>query len=87
MQSGRFTDWSDVPLVLSVTQAAELLGVTRPTIYAMVRDGKLPSRRFRARRLITKQALQDFLADSDDDLVVGDGNGEPASRAGSPSGS
>jgi len=49
-------------LAVSVTEAAALLGVSRPTIYALLeRDGGLPSLRVGRRRLIPMAALERWI--------------------------
>ena len=46
---------------LSARQAAELLGVTRPTIYRQVREGALPAVRFGRTVRIPKRLLVETL--------------------------
>lgn len=45
-------------LTLSVTEAAELLGIGRGTAYECVRTGELPSIKLGRRIVIPKRALQ-----------------------------
>jgi excisionase family DNA binding protein len=47
--------------VLSVAQAAHLLGLSRSNTYAHVRDGTIPSVRIGRRVLVPKQALERLL--------------------------
>lgn len=49
------------PLTLSVTEAAGLLGISRSTAYESVRDGEIPSLRFRRRIVIPKSAIDQLL--------------------------
>lgn len=37
---------------LSITEAAEMLGVSRPTLYKMIKEGKIPALRLRRRIVI-----------------------------------
>ena len=45
-------------IALSVTQAAALLGVSRPTIYQLMNRADFPSFRIGARRLISRAGLE-----------------------------
>ena len=49
-------------LLYSVGDAAQALGVSRSTVYALVADGSLPSVRVRSARRITRSALEAFVA-------------------------
>lgn len=49
-------------LALSPAEAAELLGITKPTLYKFLRDGRLPSLKMGTRRLIRRESLDAFLA-------------------------
>ena len=53
-------------LTLSVTETAELLGISRSTAYESVRDGTIPSLRFRRRIVIPKAALERLLGPGDE---------------------
>lgn len=48
-------------LALSPSEAAAVLGVSRPTIYGLLSSGSLRSVRAGARRLISVAAIEDFL--------------------------
>ena len=37
---------------LSISEAAEMLGVSRPTLYKMIKEGKIPALRLRRRIVI-----------------------------------
>lgn len=52
-------------LTFSVTEIAELLGISRSTAYESVRDGTIPSLRFRRRIVIPKSALERLLGPGD----------------------
>lgn len=45
-------------IALSVTEAAALLGVSRPTIYQLLNRADFPSFRIGARRLISRAGLE-----------------------------
>lgn len=47
--------------VVSVAEAARILGVSLSTIYNAVRDGDLPAIRFRGRILVPKRQLEEML--------------------------
>ena len=53
-------------LTFSVTETAELIGISRSTAYESVRDGSIPSLRFRRRIVIPKTALERLLGPGDD---------------------
>lgn len=50
-----------LPAVVSVEEAARVLGISRSTAYNAVRDGDLPSVRIRGRILIPAQKLAELL--------------------------
>lgn len=54
------------PLAITVSEAADLLGISRSTAYECVRTGELPSVRLAGRILIPRQRLEAFLAGGDD---------------------
>ncbi len=47
---------------MSVTQAAEVLGISRTTAYECVRTGDLPALRLGGRIVVPTQAIDDLLA-------------------------
>jgi excisionase family DNA binding protein len=51
----------DGPLLLSVADAAKHLGVSRGMLYEMVNGGEITSVQIGRRRLISRQALLDFI--------------------------
>jgi excisionase family DNA binding protein len=53
------------PLVVSVAEAAEWLGVSRALMYDLVRDGRVPAVRLGGRRVISKRTLEDLVAGQD----------------------
>lgn len=56
------TDVTPGRLALSVASAAEELGVSRATVYGLIRSGDLPSLKIGSRRLISREALREWLA-------------------------
>jgi excisionase family DNA binding protein len=58
-----FADWSDVPLACSVFEAATVLGISRESVFALIRRGLLPSVKVGGRRVVTKAALRAYLDD------------------------
>jgi excisionase family DNA binding protein len=61
-------------MVLSVTEAAELLGISRSLAYDLVARGELPARRFGGRIVVLLRPLQRLL----DGEPVDDASGAPA---------
>ena len=51
------------PLTVSVTEAAKLLGVSRPTMYTIIRREDFPSFRVGGRRLISRAGLERWIAE------------------------
>lgn len=49
-------------MALSITEAAKLLGVSRPTMYTLVNRADFPSFRVGSRRLIPVDGLRDWMA-------------------------
>lgn len=49
------------PAIFTVTQVAQLLGLSRSNAYARVQDGSIPSVRVGGRILIPKRALERLL--------------------------
>lgn len=49
-------------LGLSVTEAAELIGISRDLAYDMVAAGTIPSIRFRGRIVVPRKALEELMA-------------------------
>lgn len=50
-----------IPLVLTVNQLADILGVGRNTAYGIVRSGQIPSVRVGRQIRISRGALMNFL--------------------------
>lgn len=56
----------DEALTLSVEHAARLIGVSRATVYRMVRDGEFRAIRVGRRVLVLKKPLMDMLEAEED---------------------
>ncbi|MDB5053927.1 MAG: DNA-binding protein [Bacilli bacterium] len=48
-------------ITLSVSEVAELLGVSSTSIYAMVREGQIPNKKIRARILFSREVIEAWL--------------------------
>lgn len=73
-------------LVLSVTEAAEVLGISRSLAYQLVARGELPSRRLGGRIVVLWRPLQRLLdgeptANATDGADQAEGPSEPAVRS------
>lgn len=49
------------PLALSVTEAAKLLGVSRPTLYTLLHRADFPSFKLGGRTLISAEGLREWV--------------------------
>lgn len=56
-----YTDYNDLPLVLSVIETGKVLGIGKNSAYELVRCGKIRSVRIGHQIRIPKDALIDFL--------------------------
>jgi excisionase family DNA binding protein len=65
-QFSTFYDWDQVPVVCTVEEARHVLGVSRETMYRLIRSGEVPSQKVgERRRVILKTVLREYLADVD----------------------
>lgn len=53
---------SPEPLAVSVSEAARMLGVSRPTVYALIRRADFPSFKVGQRTLISVDGLRSWIA-------------------------
>lgn len=53
---------TEARLAYPIPEAAEILGIGRTTLYAEIGAGRLPTITIGRRRLVTAQALDDYLA-------------------------
>jgi len=49
-------------ITLTVKEAAELLGVSTTTVYAMVREGQVPHTRIRSKIVFHRQTIEGWLS-------------------------
>ena len=61
----------DVPLLLSVEEAARLLGIGRTVAYRLLSQGELRSVKVGGRRLIPRVAVEIFIAELLEDSQLG----------------
>jgi excisionase family DNA binding protein len=50
------------PIAVSIAQACQISGLSRPTLYRCIAAGKLPTRKLGARTLIMVDELRSFLS-------------------------
>lgn len=58
------TDQQEKSLVFSVSEAAKLLGISRPNAYTLVHTGQIPCIRYGRRMLIPRVALMKMLEEA-----------------------
>lgn len=54
--------FNNLPLLLAIPRAAELLGISRAAAYRLVSTGELPVRRLGGRVYIVTSGLRDLIA-------------------------
>lgn len=52
-------------LTLSVQEAAEMIGISKPTMYGLIRENEIPSIHVGKKIVIARQALLDWLSKGD----------------------
>lgn len=57
-----YVDFEQLPLVLTVWQVAEVLGISKNTAYELVRCGEIGSVRVGRQIRVPKEAVKKFLA-------------------------
>ena len=64
MNNTTHTQTTNEPAMLfAITEAAVILGIGRTNVYALLKRGELRSVKIGGRRLIPRQALEDFVQD------------------------
>ena len=58
----KYTDYEALPLVLEVKDIQNILGISRTTAYALVKQPDFPAFKSGSRIKISKQALFDWMA-------------------------
>lgn len=48
-------------ITLTVSEAAEMIGVSQTTVYAMAREGQIPHARVRGRILFHREVIESWL--------------------------
>ena len=61
MSGPRATEGADVPLVLDVESAAELLGIGRNLMYQLIGSGDVRAIRLGRRIVVSREAIRDLL--------------------------
>jgi excisionase family DNA binding protein len=54
--------FNELPLLLAVPRAAELLGISRAAAYRLVSTGEIPTRRLGGRVYVATSGLRDLMA-------------------------
>ncbi|MGV0675978.1 helix-turn-helix domain-containing protein [Mycolicibacterium fortuitum] len=54
--------FNDLPLLLAVPRAAQILGISRPAAYRLAASGELPVRRLGGRIYIVTAGLRELVA-------------------------
>ncbi|MGL5823429.1 MAG: helix-turn-helix transcriptional regulator [Nocardioides sp.] len=53
--------YDELPALISVTRAAELIGISRSSAYILAKAGELPSRRLGGRVFVITSRIHDFI--------------------------
>ena len=53
------------PLLLSITETANTLNLGRTSVYALINEGKLETRKMGRRRLVTVASIRRLVGDQD----------------------
>ena len=62
MKKSVFTSYDELPLLLNVTQLAELLGVSDSSVYELIQKDDFPSLRIGKRIVIPKEELRKWIS-------------------------
>ncbi len=54
-------------MTLTVREAAEMIGISKPKMYELIREGEIPSIHVGKKIVIARQALLDWLSEGDND--------------------
>lgn len=57
-----YTSWNDAPLMLSISEAAQLIGISRSNMYALTHSKNgVPVLKIGGRYLVPKEALKEWI--------------------------
>lgn len=59
-------DFDDLPALISVPRAAEIIGLSRASAYRLADSGELPSRRLGGRIFVITSKLDSFINGTED---------------------
>lgn len=59
------------PILLSVVDAAKMLGISRSTAYKLMDDGTLKTMKLRGRRMVLRRPLERMVLEADGKRPVG----------------
>ena len=57
------TDWDRVPIMVPLEHSARVIGISRSSLYNLIKSGDLRVRRVGGRVFVTKAELQRFVGD------------------------
>ena len=64
MKKSIYTSYDELPLLLSVKQLVDLMGVSDSTIYELIQEDDFPSLRIGKRIVIPKEELRQWISDN-----------------------
>lgn len=62
MKKSVFTSYDELPLLLNVTQLADLLGVSDSSVYELIQEDDFPSLRIGKRIVVPKEELRKWIS-------------------------
>lgn len=62
MNKTKYTDYNDLPLMLSVPDVASVLGISRAGAYDLVRSDGFPALRIGSRIVVPKEKFMDWIS-------------------------
>ena len=61
MKKSIYTSYDELPLLLSVTQLVDLMGVSEPSLYELIQEDDFPSLRIGKRIVVPKEELRKWI--------------------------
>lgn len=58
-----YTDWGDLPLIISVNELCVLLRISKPTALKLLDSNKIKAKKTENRWFISKEAVKKYLGD------------------------